>query len=71
MHIDDVLEGFTNDSAFIHKSGSKSSRCLKQLLFSTSTHEVKIQPKTNFFSIILELKRNYVRTTMKLELFFF
>lgn len=56
--MDDVSEGSTSDSAFIHKSGSKSSRCLKQLLFSTSTHEVKIQPKTNYFSIVLELKRN-------------
>ena len=51
VHIDDVLEGFTNDSAFIHKSGSKSSRCLKQLFFSTSTHEVKIQPKTNTLAL--------------------
>lgn len=56
--MDDVLEGSSSDSAFIHKSGSKSSRCLKQLLFSTSTHEVKIQPKTNYFSIVLEIKRN-------------
>lgn len=56
--MDDVSEGSSSDSAFIHKSGSKSSRCLKQLLFSTSTHEVKIQPKTNYFSTVLELKRN-------------